>query len=325
VVGKLEADVIWGGLLAALALFVIWPTSPRYVSGSILRSSLVYGLPLVPHRLAAQVGGMLSRLLLNGMVGVAAVGVYSMGFRLATAANVVGTALNLAFAPLFILALKEAEASEPEKANEIRAGLAKSSLVSIVLVSCTALAISAWGREIIAIIATPAFEESWKVLALINASSVAYAFYLPFSQSVLQSHEGTRVLPAATAASAATSVLVSLALVPSLGIVGAAVASLAGNVVLALMGFWMGQHRVRLPLQRDRWLTVLGTSLVALAAFNGTDALPVAWWIRFGTKTAILGVAVGILLAAAGGLSVVRQVLRRKARDGQRAPVDPTA
>ena len=142
VLGKLEADVIWGAALAVVAFLVIRPVSPRRFSTSILRSSLSYGLPLVPHALAALTGGMIARLLLNGMVGVAAVGVYSMGFRLAWAANVIATALNQAYAPIYVLALKEAEVAEPAQAHRIRADLGRTSLVAVVLVASAALGIA---------------------------------------------------------------------------------------------------------------------------------------------------------------------------------------
>ncbi|MBN2193640.1 MAG: lipopolysaccharide biosynthesis protein [Polyangiaceae bacterium] len=312
VLGKFEADVLWGVALAITAFVVIRPGSPRRASGAILRSTLTYGLPLVPHALTHLAGGMFTRLLLNGMLGVGAVGVYSMGLRLAMVANVVATALNQAFGPLFILALKEAETAAPEQAHRIRADLGRSSLVSIVLVSSAALTISAWGRELIAVIATPKFEESWRVLAIINASSIAYAVYLPFSQSVMQSHRGTRVLPFATLASVVTVVLATLLLVPPFGIVGAAWATLAGAVVLAAMGYWLGQHQVRIPLQRGRWWAVLVTAIVALASLAAVDASELPGVERLAIKTVLLGGAVGILVAAGGGLRVVRRFLKSK-------------
>lgn len=320
--GKLEADIVWGAALALAAIVMIRPGSPRKVAPEILRSSLVYGLPLVPHTLSALIGGMTSRLLLNGMVGVAAVGVYSMGFRLAWAANVIATALNQAYSPLYVLALKDAEKADADRARQIHADLGRTSLVSVVLVSCAALAITAWGRELIAVIATPEFEESWKVLALINASSIAYAFYLPFSQSVLQTHEGTRVLPIATVSSGVTSVVATLVLVPPFGIVGAAVAALAGSVVLALAAYWFGQHRVRLPLERGRWWTVLVTAIGALATFAALDATPMAWLPRFALKTGVLVAAVALLLAAAGGLAMVKRFTARRPPRPSSSPVE---
>ena len=86
----------------------------------------------MPHTLAALSGGVVSRLLLNGMLGVAAVGVFSMGYRLATAGNVIATALNQAYQPIYIQAVNAAEAEQGEHGHELRAGLARSALVSVV-------------------------------------------------------------------------------------------------------------------------------------------------------------------------------------------------
>jgi O-antigen/teichoic acid export membrane protein len=312
VTGKLEADALGGVLLALLALAVIRPASPLKVNGQLLRTSLSYGLPLVLHALAALGGGLVSRLLLNGMLGVAAVGVFSLGSRLAMAGNVIATSLNQAYAPHYVQTLNDANQQEGERALELRRGLAQSALLSVVLVAGASLGLSAYGRELIRLLATAEFDASWRVLTVLNAASVAYACYLPFSQALLHSHAGTRLLPWLTLASALTQVAATLVLVPALGFVGAAWAQLAASALLAASTCIVGQKLVALPLDRRRWVLVLAVTASALLALAMVDARTDTLLLRLALKTALLLAALGTLLTCAGGLDKVRRLLRKR-------------
>jgi len=315
VLGKVEAEALACTLLAVVAWIVIRPGSPRKISGSVLRRSLQYGLPLIPHSLAALSGGLVARLLLNGMLGVDAVGVFSMAFRLSTGANVIATSLNQAYAPLYVQTVKAAEREQGARGHELRDGLARSALVSVVLVSCAALGVTAFGREIIAVIATPEFDQSWRVLAIVNGASVAYAFYLPFSQAILQDMVGRRYLPLLTISAAAANIAATILLVPSFGIVGAAWALLVGNGLLAVATFVVGQRQVSLPLDRKRWSLVLVVVALTLAALASVDALSTPGVLtRLLPKAVLLALALGVLLTLAGGLRRVRHLLKRSAR-----------
>jgi O-antigen/teichoic acid export membrane protein len=310
VLGKLEAEALSCCLLAVVSWVVIKPGSPRNVSGSVLRQSLAYGWPLLPHSLAALSGGLVARLLLNGMLGTDAVGVFSMGFRLATGANVIATALNQAYAPFYVQTVIAADKQPDRRVAKLRV-LARSALVAVVLASCVALTLTAFGRELIALIATPEFDESWRVLALLNGAAVAYALYLPFSQAILQNLSGRRFLPLLTLAAAAANILATVVLVPPFGIVGAACALLAGNCLLTASVFVVGQRQVSLPLDRQRWILVVVVVAVTLSALALVDWISTPGLLtRLLPKAVLLSIGLAALLTLGGGLRKVRRLLR---------------
>jgi len=75
--GAIEATTLAAGINMIVSLIMIHPGSWRLVSKPRLARSLGYGIPLVPHSLAGLINDLIDRILVNSMLGLSAVGVYS--------------------------------------------------------------------------------------------------------------------------------------------------------------------------------------------------------------------------------------------------------
>jgi hypothetical protein len=95
---------------------------------------------------------VIDRLLLNAMLGLSAVGVYSMGYRLAAMGQVVAVSLNQAYGPVFIRTLTDADASrragDTATADAALRRIGRLGLLTVAGVSCVVLAITAVAREV---------------------------------------------------------------------------------------------------------------------------------------------------------------------------------
>jgi O-antigen/teichoic acid export membrane protein len=270
--GKLEAELLAVGLTAAVAIAIV--LRPGRPARGRLGPALAYGLPLLPHGLAVLLNNLIDRVILGAMLGLGPTGVYGFGFQIAYAPAIAAIALNQAFAPLFIRAVKRAEqaeaAGDDELARAQRTLLARAAVRQVATVAVLALAAAAAAPFVIELLAPASFADAETVIAPIAGASIAWACYFPFSQAILQQPRSVRLMPLITGAAAALNIAGNLVLIPELGIDGAAWATLGSNAVMALLAAAIGQRATPLPLPAS-WLTVLAASAGGLATIALVD------------------------------------------------------
>lgn len=290
--GKLIAELGVVTLFTTIAVFLIRPS--LVFDWTLLRASLAYGLPLLPHVLMGTLQGAVSRVLVTHTLGIAATGVFSMGFAIANLGSLLAMALNQAFLPLFYEAVKDS-GEGPAATREVgRAGC-----LIVCSVGVLGLALSAGARELLLVMATPEFDQAWQVVAPLCASIVLQAVYFVFAQSVLYDTSGSQKIVWASGLAVAVNALVCAALLPRLGIVAAGLALVLANAALASVAFLLGRRRVRVAYSVPRWSAALAVSFLGMAALFLADLQLVELVPRVLTKLAILSAGTAALVRIA--------------------------
>ena len=109
--GSLRAQVISALVMAVPSLWIIIRASSRHFSRSMLRSSLAFSLPLLPHLLANWMLNVSDRIILAGQVSNSQLGLYALGYQFGILLNMVALALNNAWVPFFYQNTEDPEAS----------------------------------------------------------------------------------------------------------------------------------------------------------------------------------------------------------------------
>lgn len=315
--GVIEATALASGVAAIVSLVLIRPGSFRRVSRSRLAGSLSYGLPLVPHSLAGLTNDVIDRILLNSMLGLSVTGIYSMGYRIAGMSQVAATSLNQAFSPVFMRTLSNVERSRRDgDAAAADAGMqhvGRLGLMTVVGVSCIVLALTAVARELLLVLATPAFADSWKVVAPVGAGIVAWSCYFPFAQSIFYNPGRVRWMIVVTGLAAITNIGANLVMIPKWGIMGAALATLASDIVMAVLAYFVGQASTRVPYRMARWFGALACVATGLAGLWWMDAHLDALWLRLTIKLAWAAAMAALMLRAAHlPIKEIRQLWPRR-------------
>lgn len=300
--GKIEAEAL-AAILAAL--FSVYMLRPALVwSRARLREALAYGLPLVPHNLAWFANNLLDRFLLNGLLGLQAVGVYSMGYRLASIGMMVGMAVNQAFAPVFIEGVKSLERAEAARdsatAEAVRKRVASMGFLTVIVACILAQSVTAAGREVLLVATTREFSNSWRVLAPVGGGVVAWGWYATLAQSIAYRPDTVRRLPIITIAAAGANAVANLVLIPRFGIDGAAWATLLSNTLMAVLTVVLGTRILPLPYDFRRWIAVSAWTAASLGVLWGLDASLDDVLVRAAVKTAWLAFAVAVTLFLSG-------------------------
>lgn len=192
----------------------------------ILKESMRYSLPLVPHSLSGVATNIIDRLFINNMLSTSFTGIYHLGNTFGGVIFLFTSGVNQAFVPWFN------EQVKLEKYNSIP----KIAQVLIFSYCLIALALSFFGKDIIFIMTPDIYHDSWKVIPYIAFAFVFHSVYYFFSTPLFYNIEkrGSRVLPLFTISAAAINITLNYLFIGEFGFVGAAVATLITKFVLVL-------------------------------------------------------------------------------------------
>jgi O-antigen/teichoic acid export membrane protein len=256
------------------------------------RRILGYGSALLiidgAYALLAPVGTLLIGALLNAR----SVAIFSAPVRFITFLHYPGYSVAAGIAPR----LARGKNTEPD-VKALVDGLRWIILIQTILVAPTVI----WAGPIVDILLGPGYEKSADVLAGLAPFTFAQGFAPLLSLSVNYLGEARRRVPIAVA-TLLISVGIDLALIPTLGIDGATIATDVAYSFYVLGHLWICKRLLDLPLRpvvRD-----LARALVAAAAMCGVMAL-------FGTND--LGVVAIVLGGAAGVIAYVAMLLGLRA------------
>jgi O-antigen/teichoic acid export membrane protein len=314
VLGIVVADVVV--TVALMGMLVPWfaPLLRPVFSKDVLRATLRFGLPRVPHAAAQQVIAVGDSFILKAFRPLQEVGVYSMGVSFGLTLKLFLSAFEYAWAPFYY-----ANAREPDAARLFSSmttyGLAVLALMTAVLSAC--------GRDVLAGLdlfsarsgETIRYAAAGEVVTWTAVGVLLQGFYLLTSIG-LNITKNTQYYPVATVSAAATNIALNIALVPRFGMIGAAWANAAGYGVQAVLAFRFSQRFFPVRYETQRIALISGAALVACLIARALPEMPPA------VAVAVRALAVLVVYATVLGVSgfLRPEELRALARLRRREP-----
>lgn len=291
-VGSLLGQLAGAAAMAATAAWILLSHRPWRFRGDLGRRALRFGLPLLPHTLAGWLLNVSDRWLLGLLLGVtagealAAIGVYSLGYQLGYAIALVAVSFNAAWLPYLY-----------RVADDTRGPGVLREATTVVVAGFLALAaaVAVLAPDLVGLIAPASWAGAADVTVVVAFGSAANAAALMLASGVYLSRD-TRRMPLVTGAAAALNVTLNVLLIPSVGVMGAAWATLAAYSALAALTWLVarGSYPVSVDLARLATATAVAVTavLVARAITIPDPSLDTIWHVV-------------CALVAAGGLAVV--------------------
>lgn len=265
--GPLLAGLIVAMVYCALSMYLLRNDYRLCFKPEHLRNALSYSLPLIPHTVASQVAASSDRILLNGIVGTASVGLYNMGAVCGGIMAFIADGVNRAYVPVSMECL---QTGDRHRLDEI----AKMGLMIVAGLSLAASALSLFAKEAITVLTSPAFHESHIVVPWIAFSFVLAGIYYLLVNIFFFNVRLTKVVAVGSAVGAILNVGLNYVLVRAYGLIGAAIAALLAQlvttVIIAVLGkrydpvVWDYKQMSLIPIVCFGIVT-----LVNVANFNG--------------------------------------------------------
>jgi O-antigen/teichoic acid export membrane protein len=285
--GLVEASLLNSALFALCYLAVLRGGLHTRWSTATIRRLLSFGLPLVPAGLAATAMMALDRYLLRVLATTEEVGWYSLGYSVGIAVSLAVQAVQLAWPTEALPAARRREGPE------IVARLVRYYLVGV---GFCALSVSLFAREILTLLATPAFHSAAVVIPFIAFAHLLNGMRLMTNIGVsVKSKVGYTAAVALVTLGA--NVVLNLEMIPRWGMLGAAAATLASHALQLAMSWTINVRIWPVPYEYARLLRIAAT-------IGGTFAL--GWVVGTGVAVGDVGVKLALLAAYPFALYALR-------------------
>jgi len=261
VTGLYLADVMVTAVIMAALLRWFAPLVRATFSPEVLRDTLAFGLPRVPHAAAQQVIAVGDKFILGLLTTLETVGIYSLAVSFGLAQKLFLTAFESAWAPFYYATIREAGARRVFR-TVTTYGIAILALLTAGLSAVGEPALKAMTHGRILAPADPRWSEVSVAIAFTAIGVLFQGVYLLTSIG-LNITRRTQYYPVATVTAALVNVGLNVLLIPSHGIIGAAWANGAAYAVQAALGFMLSQRFYPVSYEWGRIARALGAAAAA--------------------------------------------------------------
>jgi O-antigen/teichoic acid export membrane protein len=239
-----------------------------------ISSTLVFGLPIVPHLISAWALSFVDRVMLAKMVPLDEVGRYTLGYTLGMVMLMIVTSINDAYQPYYYNLMTSSPNPQPKILRIISFYLAGLGFVALIG--------SIFAGELIALLTPVKYHGSALYVPPIIIGYFMVGLYF-FVSSPIFYYKKTHVLPIITGISAVLNIILNYLLIPKFGAIAAAWNTLVCYAVMLVIYYIVAQKQSVFPY--PIWRTMLVLVFLLMAIFiSGSVAVftPAAWMIKSG-------------------------------------------
>jgi len=226
------------GLLSLVIVYRHWYAGMT-VRRDYIKDALAFGIPLVPHSLGNWILTGIDRIFIASMIGIAATGIYTVGYQIGMIVGLIATSFNQAWSPFLFEKLKE---NSPQ--SKVR--IVKFTYAYIPAILLLAVILSVVAPWFLTTFVGPEFRGAQQYVFWIALGYAANGMYMMVANYIFYAKK-THLLAAVTLFTAAVNVGLNYVLIRANGPVGAAQAS-AASFFLGFVLTWILSAKVyRMP------------------------------------------------------------------------------
>jgi O-antigen/teichoic acid export membrane protein len=229
--GALIAQTVGSLVGTAYAVFAARGVYRLGVDIPKLREMLRFSSPLVFSSVGVWLALYVDRVMISRLLGIEAVGVYAVAYRIATVVSVLIAGFQGALTPLVYTHHRDLET--PAKLARVFVQFAAPALAVVLILSL-------FSFEVVMLVATPEYARAAPLIPLLTAAVVCTGVYV-FAVG-LGVAKRTRTLALVNLGAAGLNLALNLFLIPKLGLIGSSLATLVSAVLGSSAQFVLGQR-----------------------------------------------------------------------------------
>lgn len=241
-IGNFEGAFAASIITALLAVYYSRSIIKAKFSYSILKKLLKYGIPLAFAGLAYWVINFSDRLILLKLSTLDQVGLYSVGNRISSVLVLVTSAFSLAWSP-FIFSVHNIE--------ETKKVIIKTYSYLTLLLLTFSLILSLFAKEFLIIITTRDYIGASSVVGILTVG-LSFLGISSILATGLTLVKKTRYITISSVLAAALNIALNILLIPKLGMIGAAIATLISYITLCVIYYYYSQKYYPLSFELSK-------------------------------------------------------------------------
>lgn len=281
--GVFLGQIIGQGIFTIISLYYARNCYGFIFHIDVLKKMLTYSLPLVPGTLAFYVMQYFDRYALNDLNSLQDVGIYGIGARVATLVNLFLMGFQGAWHPLVMDTFRESDAKYIFR-NVFNYYLY---IVLIILIG-----LSLFSKEILMLFTTKVFSEGFVVVPLLVLAAILASIGGYFTYGI-QIEKKSHYRLMINIATVLLNIILNYLLIPFMGIVGAALATVFSFLFLSIISMIISQKLYHVPY---KWLKVFSVFIFAVVISHSVIFITLEFtWLLIITKICITILSVLVL------------------------------
>lgn len=255
--------IIWAMLAASVICSLIGWYKLREIyqlkwSTEKLKEMLKYSLPLVPSSISVFISVYIDRIMINHYLDLSEVGLYGIGYRIASISGLVLIGFQSSLTPLIYKYYKD-EATKGKLANLFRMFVGLTLFIFMFL--------SIFSKEIIVLFTNEGYYAASSIIIYLVPAVLLSRMYI-FTPGIGIAKK-TKVILYINIVGALINTLLNYLLIPNFGIIGASIATSLGYIIVFMMYIYYSQKYYRI---NHNWTKIiLTTFLVFVITFFAMD------------------------------------------------------
>ncbi len=271
-------------------------------SKDLLMDGLRFGLPLVPAAMANVLSGIGDRYVLQYFMGSEAVGLYSAGYGVTTQLKALLTVMMFALTPMYLAIWKE----KGRKATE---AFLSSVLDYYLMIAIPAIFMfSVYGGDILILLASSKYDAARVIVPYLAAPLVLHGGITIYTAG-LYIHKKTKYILYFTLGAGILNVILNIIMVPYMGLIGAALATLISYIFLIAFANALSAKFLSIRIDFVTLVRSIGVSIAVLILlhFINIDAI---WGVLIKLSVGVLFYGAVMLLLDEHLREKLKMVLR---------------
>lgn len=222
-----------------------------------LSYSLSYGIPIIIHLLISTIHSSIDRIMLKGFIDNSILGIYSVGITISAILQVLVYSFNQIYQPYFYKLLNTEISEQNYKINLLYK-------IWMLVIAISTIIFILLNNIFIDFIVGQSFSQVKLVLPYLIFSVYCGSFYYLFSPAIFY-YKKTKFLPIITTCSAIINIILNYLLIPSMGMVGAAISTIISHIVLSIATFYYSKNIHKFTLEKSTiWYFIISISIMSI-------------------------------------------------------------
>jgi O-antigen/teichoic acid export membrane protein len=288
--GMLKGQMVGGGVMLPIFLFLAFRMINFSFKPEILRESLKFSLPMIPALLSAWVLNLSDRIFIERYFSLADVGIYSLGYKIAGLVLILAAAFNVAYEPIFY----KLASSDDQVAAKKQLFSYNNTYAMVILLIC--FLVSLFSKEAIVILLDARYADAYKIVPII-----ALAYFISqagglMNRSIYQEKK-TVAMMLIMLSGALLNIALNFLFVPTLGGYGAAYATVLSFTGMFTVEYWYAKKCYFIDYD---WNKIIMGLLVAVPIVSTVYFMDINIYLSLFVKLFIVACALLFLYARFG-------------------------
>jgi len=250
----------------------------------MLKESLKYSIPIMPHNLSSHIASFTSRIFINNSGNLTSVGLYGVASQFGTIVDTVQSSVNQAFGPWFYEMMNN-------KNKDKRKEIVEFSEALLLLYSLIYMGVGLFCQEVMILMTNEKYIMAWTAIPILVVAFSVKSIYYFYIYVLYYYKNATKKIFIATVTGSLANILIAYLLVPFYGMYGASISFLASKIIVVLIVVIISKKYDDIGYKVGKMLKIIIPSLLFMGAglyFSYTKYLLTFSWTNLIFKIGVL-------------------------------------